>query len=386
MLKIITVIGARPQFIKAAAISRAIRTSFLGKVKEIIVHTGQHYDREMSEIFFEQLEIPREDYNLGIGSGSHGVQTAGIIVALEEVMLKEKPDAVILYGDTNSTLAGAVVASKLRVPIIHIEAGMRSFTKEVPEEINRIMCDHVSTLLFTPTVTGAENLYKEGFSRDNVGPYHVDNPKVILCGDIMFDNSLYFRKVALEKSTMMADLGIVKDRFVLVTVHRNNNTDDIGRLKSIFESLDRLSSTTGTPFVIPLHPRTRKMLAGLGDIGERLESNANLKIIAPASYLDMICLEANAEMVITDSGGVQKEAYYFEKPCLILQSETPWVELVVNGCAELVDAEPTRIEAAFYHFRKTRSQLLYPPIFGDGHAAEFTIQMILNYLNTNKVS
>ncbi|MFM7901461.1 MAG: UDP-N-acetyl glucosamine 2-epimerase, partial [Bacteroidota bacterium] len=177
--KIITVLGARTQFIKAAAISRAIRTSYADQVKEVIVHTGQHYDRDMSEVFFEQLEIPREDYNLGIGSGSHGVRTAGIIGALEEVMLKEDPDGVILYGDTNSTLAGAVVASKLRVPIIHIEAGMRSFTKEVPEEINRIMCDHVSTLLFTPTQTGAENLYAEGFKRDNVGPYHVDNPKVI---------------------------------------------------------------------------------------------------------------------------------------------------------------------------------------------------------------
>lgn len=380
MIRILTVIGARPQFIKAAAISRAIRTSFADKVTEIIVHTGQHYDRDMSEVFFEQLEIPREDYNLGIGSGSHGVQTAGIIVALEEVMMKEAPNAVILYGDTNSTLAGAVVASKLRIPIIHIEAGMRSFTKEVPEEINRIMCDHVSTLLFTPTLTGAENLYREGFLQNNTGPFHVDNPKVIPCGDIMYDNSLHFRDVALSKSDILSRLGVSTDEFVLVTVHRNNNTDDLTRLQSIFESLDRLSAVNQRVFVIPLHPRTRKMIAGLKGLEDQVSKNPYMKIIPPASYLDMICLEANAEMVITDSGGVQKEAYYFEKPCLILQGETPWVELVNNGCAELVDADPTRIEAAFYNFRKSKSTMTYPPVFGDGRAAEFTVSKILEYL------
>jgi UDP-GlcNAc3NAcA epimerase len=381
MIRIVTVIGARPQFIKAAAISRAIRTAYRDQVSEVIVHTGQHYDREMSEVFFEQLEIPKEDYNLGIGSGSHGVQTAGMIVALEEVLVKEMPHAVILYGDTNSTLAGAVVASKLRIPIIHIEAGMRSFTKEVPEEINRIMCDHVSTLLFTPTMTGAENLYKEGFAKDNSGPYHVDNPKVIPCGDIMYDNSLYFREKAFANSKIMSQHGLSKGGFILVTVHRNNNTDDTDRLKSIFESLDRLASISQTVMVVPLHPRTRKMLVNFEDLNTRLSDNANIKIIPPASYLDMICLEANSEMIITDSGGVQKEAYYFEKPCLILQSETPWVELVDNGCAELVDADPTRIEAAFYHFRKTKGELRFPAVFGDGKAAEFTIGKIIECLS-----
>lgn len=380
MIRILTVIGARPQFIKAAAISRAIRTSFSGQIKEVIVHTGQHYDREMSEIFFQQLEIPREDYNLGIGSGSHGVQTAGMIVALEEVMLKECPDAVILYGDTNSTLAGAVVASKLCIPIIHIEAGMRSFTKEVPEEINRIMCDHVSTLLFTPTTTAAQNLYKEGFPNGNAGPYHVDNPKVIPCGDIMYDNSLYFREKSIAVSSMLTDLGVQPGGFVLVTVHRNNNTDDRDRLQRIFESLERMATVLGTVMVIPLHPRTRKMLADLPELNERLGDNQLVKIIPPASYLDMICLEANAEMVITDSGGVQKEAYYFEKPCLILQSETPWVELVENGCAELVDADPNRIDAAFHHFRRIKEDLKFPPVFGDGKAAEFTIAQIIENL------
>jgi UDP-GlcNAc3NAcA epimerase len=242
------------------------------------------------------------------------------------------------------------------------------------------MCDHVSTLLFTPTSTGAENLYREGFQQNNSGPYHVDNPKVIPCGDIMYDNSLHFREVALSKSDIMSRLDVQKDGFVLVTVHRNNNTDDLTRLRSIFESLDRLSSINLIPFVIPLHPRTRKMISGVQGLEDQVSSNPYLKIIPPASYLDMICLEANAEMVITDSGGVQKEAYYFEKPCLILQGETPWVELVKNRCAELVDADPTRIEAAFYNFRKVKQSMSYPPVFGDGKAAEFTIRKVLEYL------
>ncbi len=382
MLKIVTVIGARPQFIKAAAISRAIKNSFADKITEIIVHTGQHYDPEMSEVFFTQLNIPHENYNLGVGSGSHGVQTAKMIESLELVLLKEKPDAIILYGDTNSTLAGAIVASKLCIPIIHIEAGMRSFTKKVPEEINRIMCDHVSTLLFTPTKTGAENLYREGFKKANKGPYHVDNPKVIQCGDIMYDNSLFFRNVALSKSKILKKYKLSPGNFTLVTIHRNNNTDDPSRLFSIFSSLDLLSSVAGAVFVIPLHPRTRKMLSSVPGLEIRLTENKKIKIIPPASYLDMIALEANADMVITDSGGVQKEAYYFEKPCIILQSETPWVELVQNGCAELVDANSTAINSAYTYFKKSDIKLNFKPVFGDGFAAEFTLKEILKHLKS----
>jgi len=379
-MKIITIIGARPQFIKAAAISRAIRTHFSDRVKEVIVHTGQHYDKEMSEVFFEQLQIPKEDYNLGVGSGSHGEQTAKMIFAIEEVLIKEKPHAIILYGDTNSTLAGAVAASKLGIPIVHIEAGMRSFTKKVPEEINRIMCDHVSTLLFTPTQTGADNLYNEGFSKNNEGPYHVDNPKVILCGDIMYDNSIYFKEVALNESKILEAHNLTSGHYSLVTIHRNNNTDDPSRLVNIFNSLDSLSSVAGAIFVIPLHPRTRKMLSSLPGLEQRLTQNSNIKIIPPASYLDMIALEANCEMVITDSGGVQKEAYYFEKPCIILQSETPWVELVQNGCAKLADADSNAIESAYYYFKKPETKLNFKSVFGDGKAAEFTVEKILENL------
>ena len=380
MIKIITIIGARPQFIKAAAISRAIRNHFSDKVKEVIVHTGQHYDKEMSEVFFTQLQIPHEDYNLGVGSGSHGEQTAKMILAIEEVLLKEKPNAIILYGDTNSTLAGGVAASKLGIPIIHIEAGMRSFTKKVPEEINRIMCDHVSTLLFTPTQTGADNLYREGFAKDNKGPYHVDNPKVILCGDIMYDNSLYFKDVALKNSKILGEHGLVAGKYTLVTIHRNNNTDDPARLFNIFKSLDSLANVAGAVFVVPLHPRTKKMLATVPGLEQRLTEVENIKIIPPASYLDMIALEANCDMVITDSGGVQKEAYYFEKPCIILQSETPWVELVQNGCAELADADSNAIESSWYYFNKPVTKLEFKPVFGDGKAAEFTVEKILEYI------
>lgn len=381
MIKLITIIGARPQFIKAAAISRAIRTHFADKVEEVIVHTGQHYDPEMSKVFFDQMQIPQEKYNLGVGSGSHGAQTAKMIAAIEDVLVTEKPDGIILYGDTNSTLAGAVAASKLRVPIIHIEAGMRSFTKEVPEEINRIMCDHVSTLLFTPTQTGAENLYREGFSRDNDGPYHVDNPRVIPCGDIMYDNSLYFREVALKESDILSVCGVQKGQYVLVTIHRDNNTASEERLSGIFTAIDNLTRSADTTFVIPLHPRTLKILSHHPQLEKQITENKNIKIIPPASYLDMIALEANTEMIITDSGGVQKEAYYFEKPCVILQNETPWVELVQNGCAELADADATRIESAFWHFRHHASTLKYLPLFGDGKAAEFTVAKIVEYLH-----
>ena len=383
MLKIVTVIGARPQFIKAAAISRAIGKYYKDQVTEIIVHTGQHYDPEMSEIFFKQLQIPRENYNLKVGSGSHGVQTARMISGIEDILIAEQPGCIILYGDTNSTLAGAVAASKLCIPIVHIEAGMRSFTKNVPEEINRIMCDHVSTLLFTPTLTGAANLYKEGFSKDNSGPYHIDNPRVIPCGDIMYDNSLYFREVALQESSILKQLDLAKGGFALVTVHRNNNTDNQDRLQSIFESLDRLTHSAGATFIVPLHPRTRKMIAMNPGLESKIAANSKIRIIPPASYLDMIALESHASMIITDSGGVQKESYYFEKPCIILQSETPWVELVKNGCAELADADPNAIESAYYYFTKPDLKLNFKPEFGDGKAAEFTVAEIVKCFAKN---
>ncbi|MBN2172682.1 MAG: UDP-N-acetyl glucosamine 2-epimerase, partial [Bacteroidales bacterium] len=261
MKNIITIIGARPQIIKAAALSRAIREKFSGEIKEILVHTGQHYDENMSGVFFEEMNIPKPDFNLGVGSQNHGKQTAEMIEKTEELLMIKKPDFVILYGDTNSTLAGSVAASKLRIPIIHIEAGLRSFNKSMPEEINRIVCDHTSTLLFTPTRTGLNNLIREGFNPSAKPPYNADNPGVFHCGDIMYDNSLFFGSLAEKKSKILSKYSLQENKFVLGTIHRDNNTDDPIRLNSIFEAFLELASDNYIDMVLPLHPRTLKMMA-----------------------------------------------------------------------------------------------------------------------------
>lgn len=372
MLKLLTVIGARPQIIKAAAISRAIRNHFSGQIREVIVHTGQHYDANMSQVFFEELGIPKEDYNLNVGSGSHGKQTAAMIVGIEEIMEKEKPDAIVLYGDTNSTLAGAVAASKIHVPVVHIEAGLRSFSKSMPEEVNRIMCDHVSTLLFSPTKTGFHNLLREGFRADAEPPFNADNPKVYQCGDVMFDNSLYFSKVAEGKSGILKTLGVEPGKFILATIHRNNNTDEPGRLNGLFSALHDISENESVAVVLPLHPRTSKLLEKNLEPGlyKKIKGNGRFKTIPPASFLEMVVLEKNCSIVMTDSGGVQKEAFYFEKPCVILRPETEWVELVECGTAIVADADPGKIKAAYTTLTQKKN-LSFPPLYGDGKAAEF---------------
>jgi len=378
-MKIITIIGARPQIIKAAAISRAIRNHFSSKIQEIIVHTGQHYDENMSAIFFEELQIPKPDYNLNVGSGNHGAQTAKMLEGIEEIILKEKPNAVLVYGDTNSTVAGGLAASKLLVPLIHIEAGLRSFNKSMPEEINRIACDHMSTLLFSPTKQGVENLQKEGFKLTNQKPFTIDNPRVYHCGDIMFDNSLYFSELASTKS-ILSELNLT-GTFILSTIHRNNNTDIPERLTAIFEALIEISTVNKIPVVLPLHPRTKKMMeTNLSpDLQKNIASSQYLKIIPPVSFLDVIALEKKASFVVTDSGGVQKEAFFFEKPCIILRPETEWTEIVENGNAILCDADKDRILNAYQVLSK-KPDLTYPPLFGDGKAAEFICSEILEHL------
>lgn len=370
MIKVLTIIGARPQIIKAAAISRAVRR-FSSEMKEIIVHTGQHYDNNMSGVFMEELDIPKEDYNLESGSGSHGKQTAFMLQKIEEILLQVQPDAVIVYGDTNSTLAGGIAASKLHIPLIHIEAGLRSFNKKMPEEINRICCDHVSTLLFAPTLTAVDNLRREGFNTQSQAPYSIDLPGVFHCGDVMYDNSIYFASVAERKSTILEKHQLKEGNFLLATVHRESNTDDKNVLSSLFEAFHQIASK-GNKIVLPLHPRTRKMIEQFG-INVKSE---NILIIEPASFLDMTLLESKCKMVITDSGGVQKEAYFFSKPCIILREETEWVELVVNGCAITTGSDAKRIVAAFEEFSK-RDQMTFPSVFGDGHAAEFICKTII---------
>lgn len=378
MIKILTVIGARPQIIKAAALSRAIKTNFSDKIKEIIVHTGQHYDENMSGVFFEELSIPRPDYNLSVGSGSHGKQTASMINGIEEILIKEKPNAIVLYGDTNSTLAGAIAASKIHVPVVHIEAGLRSFSKAMPEEVNRIMCDHVSTLLFSPTITGYKNLIKEGFDPEAKAPFTADHPKIYHCGDVMYDNSLHFSALAEEKTAVISKLGLKKNAFILATIHRNNNTDEPVRLNSIFKSLNDISIENELDVVLPLHPRTSKLLeTNLSpDNLKAIRSNKRFRITEPASFLEMIALEKNCKLVMTDSGGVQKEAFYFEKPCVILRPETEWVELVECGTAIVSDADEKKIKEAFKKLTGS-SALKYPKLYGDGNAAKFICEEIL---------
>lgn len=381
MFKIVTIIGARPQIIKAAALSRAIKNKFPEKIKEIIVHTGQHYDANMSQVFFDELGIPVPDYNLNVGSGSHGKQTAAMIAGIEDILLNEKPNAIVLYGDTNSTLAGAVAASKIHVPVVHIEAGLRSFNKAMPEEVNRILCDHVSTLLFSPTATGFKNLLNEGFKETPLPPFGADNPKAYQCGDVMYDNSLYFSKVAEEKTTVLQQYGLQKNKFILATIHRNNNTDEPPRLNALFKSLNDLSLQHQLKVILPLHPRTAKLLSQnlSPELYMAVKANADFVITEPASFLEMIALEKNCALVMTDSGGVQKEAFYFEKACVILRPETEWVELVECGTAIVADADEHRIKSAFTKLYASNG-LKFPKLYGDGHAAEFICGEMLSHL------
>lgn len=380
-MKIVTVIGARPQIIKAAALSRAIKSHYANEIQEVIVHTGQHYDENMSQVFFDELDIPRPDHNLHVGSASHGVQTARMTEGIEAILIKERPDFLVLYGDTNSTLAGAVAAAKIHVPIVHIEAGLRSFNKAMPEEINRIVCDHCSTLLFTPTQAGVENLMREGFQMDNDGPFNINNPKVWHCGDIMYDNSLHFAAITEEKTDIIRRLELTAQPYILATIHRDTNTDHPERLSAIFRSIIKLSEECQV--VLPLHPRTAKLLKTNLDetLQKQIFSCQNIKLIPPVSFLEMIALERHALLVMTDSGGVQKEAYFFKKPCIILRPETEWVEIVETGNAVLADADEGRIMQAWQHF-KGNPPTMFPEIFGDGHAAEFMLEKML-LANTN---
>jgi UDP-GlcNAc3NAcA epimerase len=378
-MKIITIVGARPQIIKAAAISRAIAAR--SEIQEIIIHTGQHYDDNMSEVFFRELGIPFPNINLKVGSGSHGDQTSIMIEKIEKVLIKEKPNAIVVYGDTNSTLATAVAASKIHVPIVHVEAGLRSFNKKMPEEVNRIMCDHVSTLLFSPTKTGMTNLINEGFSFDFVGKASIDQPRIYHCGDVMYDNSLYFSELSNAKSDLINELKLEKDNFILSTVHRNDNTDNLENLQNIFYSFLEIGELYKLPIILPLHPRTSKMMENIlpKELLTKIYGSNYIRIIPPASFLDIISLEKNCKLVITDSGGVQKEAYFFKKPCIILRPQTEWVEIVETGSAVITDANQQEIIKAVAEFFSNK-ELDFPAVFGNGKAAEFIVDEIINQL------
>lgn len=350
-MKIITVIGARPQFIKAAAVSRVLRQSNSG-VEELIVHTGQHYDANMSDVFFNELDIPKPHANLGVGGGTHGQNTGRMLEALEAEMMNIRPDWVLVYGDTDSTLAGALAASKLHIPVAHVESGLRSFNRRMPEEINRVLTDHIAKLLFTPTSIATDNLRKEGLG---VG-------KVIQVGDVMYDAVLFYRQAA--KAPANLDL---PPRFALSTLHRAENTDDPLRLAQIIEGLRAISATL--PVVLPLHPRTRKLLQnGTFDL-------KGIHVVDPVGYLEMIWLLDHCELVVTDSGGLQKEAYFFQKPCLTTRDETEWVELVSAGVNVLVGANSEKITAAF-HSRSWEQADFTQPLYGNGDSAQKILQAL----------
>ncbi len=313
-MKVVSVIGARPQFIKAAAVSRALRAA--PGVMEVLLHTGQHYDENMSELFFRELELPEPDYNLGIGSGTHGAQTARTLEKVEQVLLQEKPDWVLVYGDTNSTLAGALAAVKLHTPVAHVEAGLRAFNRRMPEEINRVLTDHVSELLFAPTENAVANLRQEG----------IPEKCIHLVGDVMYDAALYYGEKADGRSQILHHLGLQPGTYILATVHRAENTDAPEHLRAIVEGLAQVAAEI--PVAFPVHPRTRKALEAEGLLGL---TGARLRLIEPVGYLDMVMLEKHARLIATDSGGVQREAFFYRVPCVTLRGETEWVELVELG-------------------------------------------------------
>jgi len=382
MIKLVTIVGARPQIIKSAALSRSLRSFHKDQIQEVLVHTGQHYDEGLSDVFFDELGITRPDYNLHIGPGSYGFQMSGMMEGIEMVIRKEKPHAVVVFGDTNSTLAGSLTSARLQIPVIHIEAGMRSFNKSMPEEINRITTDHISTLLFTPTVTGLNNLIREGFSVQSSPPFAPDNPGVFFCGDLMFDNTMFFEQEAKKNSTILQRFELKDKPFLLCTIHRENNTDVEENLQSIFQAILEISKEWNIKAVIPVHPRTMKALEAISDtrLLDELLSSKSIQLLPPISFFDIIQLERNARLIMTDSGGVQKEAYFFKKPCLVLRDETEWVELIQQGTTLLSGTRKERIKAVFADLIK-RNDLSYPPIFGDGHAAEFICQKIFESFN-----
>ena len=359
-MKIVTILGARPQFIKAGSVSREIlQQRKLGvKIEEVIIHTGQHYDTNMSNVFFEEMKIPKPSYFLGIGDKTHGAMTGNMIEKIEEILIKEKPDWVMVYGDTNSTLAGAIAASKLHIKIAHVEAGIRSFNMRMPEEINRILTDRVSSILLCPTDAAIKNLKKEGFNDFNC--------KIIKSGDVMLDGAIFYKNLAVKPVFK------IENDFVLCTIHRPENTDNNIRLQDIFEALKTLAKDN--QIILPLHPRTRKIIKKLNINTE------NLTVVDPLGYLEMVWLINNCKLVITDSGGLQKEAYFFKKFCLTLRDETEWIELVKKGFNILVGADKAKIIKEYKIFMN-KNNIKYQELnmYGDGKASKKVVNSLIKH-------
>ncbi len=384
-MKIISILGARPQFIKAAIISKKIKEK---GIDEIIVHTGQHYDYNMSDIFFKELGIPEPAYHLKIGSSSHGDQTGRMLMEIEKVLVKEKPDAVMVYGDTNSTLAGSLAASKLHILVAHVEAGLRSFNKKMPEEINRILTDHVSSVLFSPTDTGLANLKNEGFTHifysiNELIPIKSENvlPICIKVGDPMFDLALEARKKT-DASGIMGRWNLERKQFILVTAHRAENTDVAENLENIWNALKILASE-GKKIIFPVHPRTRKVMEQTGLLSESTHSHLPL-LIDPVSYSEMTVLESEARVIITDSGGVQKEGYFFDTPCVVTREQTEWVELLESGWTTLTGADKNKILNATRQYWETPPNKNNLSLFGNGDASNQIVEILKFLIKQNK--
>jgi len=358
--KILTIVGARPQFIKAATVSRAIASGYLAN--EVIVHTGQHFDSNMSEVFFSEMDIPSPKYNLNIHSLSHGSMTGRMIEKIEEVIFVEKPDCVLVYGDTNSTLAGALAAKKINLPVAHVEAGLRSFNMAMPEEINRVLTDRISDFLYCPTVTSVTNLVTEGFSHFNC--------KIELTGDVMYDAALHYGRMSADRSNIIQQLGLKNRRFVVGTLHRQENTDNPELLRSVIDALNEIHLVSQV--VMPIHPRTRKLL-----IDNKIKTV--FQPIDPVGYFDMVELLKHCELVVTDSGGMQKEAFFFGKYCITMREETEWSELVENGYNMLTGADSSKILSAWFKMAGNNMPKAIP-LYGDGNASEKIVNHLFNHL------
>lgn len=359
MKKIITIIGARPQFIKAATISRALLKR--GGAREIIAHTGQHFDKNMSDVFFSEMDIPAPDYHLEINSLSHGAMTGRMLESIETVLLKEKPDMVLVYGDTNSTLAGALAAKKLHIKVVHVEAGLRSFNMNMPEEVNRVLTDRISDILFCPTDGAVKNLMREGFEQINC--------MIKQTGDVMYDAALYYGAKSSERSTIIKHQNLTPGKYIVGTVHRQENTDDMDNLKSIITALNTINQEMQV--ILPLHPRTRKILSNS-------PIQPEFKIIEPVGYFDMVELLKNSAMVITDSGGMQKEAYFFNKYCITLREETEWTELVNEGYNFLSGSNTSRILSFFKTIRTNNQIVSGKALYGHGDAADLIADFLVS--------
>ncbi|MFN5620272.1 MAG: non-hydrolyzing UDP-N-acetylglucosamine 2-epimerase [Flavobacteriales bacterium] len=373
MTTILTIVGTRPQIIKAAALSRAFAACDSGRVEEILVHTGQHYDDNMSQVFFDELEMPAPRYQLNAGSGGHLSQLAAMLEGLERIIDEVRPNAILVYGDTNSTLAGALAASKRRIPLIHVEAGLRSFNKAMPEENNRIVTDHASSLLFVPTEAALNNLAKEGLDITYRGTPSADHPLIVATGDVMYDNALHFGAFPVSANVLPEE--VKQSGFILATVHRDNNTDDEQRLKAILKGLNNLAVQTALSVVLPVHPRLKRQLR---TFQIEMIDYPSIHLIEPVSYRSMLALLKACSLVCTDSGGLQKEAYFMERPCVIMRPETEWVELLTGGHARIADADSVKIVDAGWEFIQ-QTPADWPSLYGDGQAAKHMCDVILTH-------